>query len=257
MLDFFNNPDVQDQLSVLMSNMASDIWATLYSTVLATIFSYIIGLPLGILLVTGEQDGVRPLPRPLMSVINFIINILRSVPFLILMIMAIPLSRVILGTSVGTNAMIPPLVIAAFPFVARMVESSLREVDHGVLEAAESMGASPFQIVRKVLLPEAMPSLLTSATTVTITILGYGAMAGIIGGNGLGATAINYGYYRKQQIILYGAVIVLVILVQIIQSIGTHTAVGVDRRLSKGGRRKGRRDANRQVNRDKRTPGAM
>ena len=257
MLDFLNNPDVQDQLSVLFGNLASDIWATLYSTVLATIFSYIIGLPLGILLVTGERDGVRPLPGALMKVLNFVINILRSVPFLILMIMAIPLSRVILGTSVGTNAMIPPLVIAAFPFVARMVESSLREVDHGVLEAAQAMGASPFQIVRKVLLPEALPSLLTSATTVTITILGYGAMAGIIGGNGLGATAINYGYYRRQYIILYGAVIVLVILVQIIQSIGTHTAVGSDRRLTKKSRRKGLKDANRQVNRDKRTPGAM
>lgn len=257
MLDFLNNPDVQDQLSVLFGNLGSDIWATLYSTVLATIFSYIIGLPLGILLVTGERDGVRPLPGALMKVLNFVINILRSVPFLILMIMAIPLSRVILGTSVGTNAMIPPLVIAAFPFVARMVESSLREVDHGVLEAAQAMGASPFQIVRKVLLPEALPSLLTSATTVTITILGYGAMAGIIGGNGLGATAINYGYYRRQYIILYGAVIVLVILVQIIQSIGTHTAVGSDRRLTKKSRRKGLKDANRQVNRDKRTPGAM
>ena len=257
MLDFLNNPDVQDQLSVLFGNLASDVWATLYSTVLATIFSYIIGLPLGILLVTGERDGVRPLPGALMKVLNFVINILRSVPFLILMIMAIPLSRVILGTSVGTNAMIPPLVIAAFPFVARMVESSLREVDHGVLEAAQAMGASPFQIVRKVLLPEALPSLLTSATTVTITILGYGAMAGIIGGNGLGATAINYGYYRNQPVILYGAVIVLVILVQIIQSAGTHTAVGSDKRLTKKSRRKGLRDANRQVNRDKRTPGAM
>ena len=248
---------MQEQLSVLFSNLAGDIWATLYSTVLATIFAYIIGLPLGILLVTGEKGGVRPLPGALMKVLNFVINILRSVPFLILMIMAIPLSRLILGTSVGTNAMIPPLVIAAFPFVARMVESSLREVDHGVLEAAQAMGASPFQIVRKVLLPEALPSLLTSATTVTITILGYGAMAGIIGGNGLGATAINYGYYRNQPVILYGAVIVLVILVQIIQSAGTHTAVGSDKRLTKKSRRKGLRDANRQVNRDKRTPGAM
>ena len=257
MLNPFNNPEVQEQLSVLFSNLAGDIWATLDSTVLATIFAYIIGLPLGILLVTGEKGGVRPLPGALMKVLNFVINILRSVPFLILMIMAIPLSRLILGTSVGTNAMIPPLVIAAFPFVARMVESSLREVDHGVLEAAQAMGASPFQIVRKVLLPEALPSLLTSATTVTITILGYGAMAGIIGGNGLGATAINYGYYRRQYIILYGAVIVLVILVQIIQSIGTHTAVGSDRRLTKKSRRKGLKDANRQVNRDKRTPGAM
>ena len=248
---------MQEQLSVVFSNLAGDIWATLYSTVLATIFAYIIGLPLGILLVTGEKGGVRPLPGALMKVLNFVINILRSVPFLILMIMAIPLSRLILGTSVGTNAMIPPLVIAAFPFVARMVESSLREVDHGVLEAAQAMGASPFQIVRKVLLPEALPSLLTSATTVTITILGYGAMAGIIGGNGLGATAINYGYYRNQPVILYGAVIVLVILVQIIQSAGTHTAVGSDKRLTKKSRRKGLRDANRQVNRDKRTPGAM
>ena len=257
MLNPFNNPEVQEQLSVLFSNLAGDIWATLYSTVLATIFAYIIGLPLGILLVTGEKGGVRPLPGALMKLLNFVINILRSVPFLILMIMAIPLSRLILGTSVGTNAMIPPLVIAAFPFVARMVESSLREVDHGVLEAAQAMGASPFQIVRKVLLPEALPSLLTSATTVTITILGYGAMAGIIGGNGLGATAINYGYYRNQPVILYGAVIVLVILVQIIQSAGTHTAVGSDKRLTKKSRRKGLRDANRQVNRDKRTPGAM
>lgn len=257
MLNPFNNPEVQEQLSVLFSNLAGDIWATLYSTVLATIFAYIIGLPLGILLVTGEKGGVRPLPGALMKVLNFVINILRSVPFLILMIMAIPLSRLILGTSVGTNAMIPPLVIAAFPFVARMVESSLREVDHGVLEAAQAMGASPFQIVRKVLLPEALPSLLTSATTVTITILGYGAMAGIIGGNGLGATAINYGYYRNQPVILYGAVIVLVILVQIIQSAGTHTAVGSDKRLTKKSRRKGLRDANRQVNRDKRTPGGM
>ena len=258
MLNPFNNPEVQEQLSVLFSNLAGDIWATLYSTVLATIFAYIIGLPLGILLVTGEKGGVRPLPGALMKVLNFVINILRSVPFLILMIMAIPLSRLILGTSVGTNAMIPPLVIAAFPFVARMVESSLREVDHGVLEAAQAMGASPFQIVRKVLLPEALPSLLTSATTVTITILGYGAMAGIIGGNGLGATAINYGYYRNQPVILYGAVIVLVILVQIIQSAGTHTAVGSDKRLTKKSRRKGLRDANRQVSRDKRVPpGAM
>ena len=252
MLNPFNNPEVQEQLSVLFSNLAGDIWATLYSTVLATIFAYIIGLPLGILLVTGEKGGVRPLPGALMKVLNFVINILRSVPFLILMIMAIPLSRLILGTSVGTNAMIPPLVIAAFPFVARMVESSLREVDHGVLEAAQAMGASPFQIVRKVLLPEALPSLLTSATTVTITILGYGAMAGIIGGTGLGATAINYGYYRTQLVLEYCAVIALVLLVQVVQTAGTRTAVGSDKRLTKGGRRRARREAGRQVNRDKR-----
>ena len=258
MLDFFNSPEAQEQFSLFLELLPGDVWDTVYSTALATLFAYVVGLPLGILLVTGEAGGVRPLPRWFMAALNFVINILRSVPFLILMILAIPLSRLILGTSVGTNAMIPPLVIAAFPFVARMVESSLREVDRGVLEAAQAMGASPFQIVRKVLLPEALPSLLTSATTVTITILGYGAMAGIIGGSGLGATAINYGYYRTQLVIEYAAVIVLVILVQIIQSIGTRTAVGSDRRITKKGRRKGLRDANRQVGRDKRVPpGAM
>ena len=241
MLEFFSSPDFQEELDIVLSNLPSDIWATLYSTVLATIFSYVVGLPLGILLVTGERGGIRPLPGAVMKVLNFIINILRSVPFLILMIMAIPLSRLILQTSVGTNAMIPPLVIAAFPFVARMVEASLREVDHGVLEAAQSMGASPFQIVRKVLLPEARPSLLTGATTVTITVLSYGAMAGIIGGSGLGASAINYGYYRAKDVVLYGMSIVLVILVQIIQSAGTHAAVGSDRRVPNTGRRRAAR----------------
>ena len=238
MLEFFQIPDVQDQISVLLQNLPSDIWATLYSTVLSTLFSYVIGLPLGILLVTGEKSGVRPLPSPLMAALNFVINILRSVPFLILMIMAIPLSRMILNTSVGTEALIPPLVIADFPFVARMVESSLREVDAGVIEAAQAMGASPFQIVRKVLLPEALPSLLTGATTVTITVLSYGAMAGILGGSGLGATAINYGYYRNKIVILYGAVILLVILVQIIQSIGTRSSVRLDKRVRNKGRKK-------------------
>lgn len=239
MLEFFQSADVQNQISVLLQNLPADIWATLYSTVLSTLFSYVIGLPLGILLVTGEKNGVRPLPAPLMAVLNFIINILRSVPFLILMIMAIPLSRLILNTSVGTEALIPPLVIAAFPFVARMVESSLREVDPGVIEAAQSMGASPFQIVRKVLLPEALPSLLTGATTVTITVLSYGAMAGILGGSGLGATAINYGYYRSKIVILYGAVILLVILVQIIQSLGTRSSVRLDKRVRNAGKKKG------------------
>ena len=231
MLEFLSSPDVAEELDILLSNLPANIWETLYSTVLATVFSYVIGLPLGILLVTGEADGVRPLPRPLMSVLNFVINILRSVPFLILMILAIPLSRIIVGTSVGTMAMVPPLVIAAFPFVARMVESSLREVDPGVIEAAQAMGASPFQIVWKVLLPEARPSLLTGATTVTITVLSYGAMAGILGGGGLGATAINYGYYRKKYLVEYGAVIVLVILVQVLQSVGTGTSVRWDHRI--------------------------
>ena len=257
MLDFFNSPEAQEQFSLFLELLPGDVWDTVYSTALATLFAYVVGLPLGILLVTGEAGGVRPLPRWFMAALNFVINILRSVPFLILMILAIPLSRLILGTSVGTAAMIPPLVIAAFPVVARMVESSLREVDRGVLEAATAMGASPLQIVWKVLLPEARPSLLTGATTVTITILGYGAMAGFIGGTGLGATAINYGYYRTQIVLEYCAVIALVILVQIVQTAGTRTAVGSDKRLTKKSRRRGLRDANRQVNRDRRSPGGM
>ena len=230
MLDFLNSPDVQEQLSLFLELLPGDIWDTLYTTVLATLFAYVIGLPLGILLVTGEKEGVRPLPGWFMGVLNFVINILRSVPFLILMILAIPLSRIILGTSVGTAAMIPPLVIAAFPFVARMVESSLREVDHGVLEAAQAMGASPFQIVRKVLLPEALPSLLTSATTVTITILGYGAMAGFIGGGGLGTVAVNYGYNRYNFEIMLIAVVIIVVVVQLFQEIGLRLAKKLDKR---------------------------
>ena len=217
MLNPFNNPEVQEQLSVLFSNLAGDIWATLYSTVLATIFAYIIGLPLGILLVTGEKGGVRPLPGALMKVLNFVINILRSVPFLILMIMAIPLSRLILGTSVGTNAMIPPLVIAAFPFVARMVESSFKEVDPGVIEAAQSMGATTWQIIWKVLLPEAKPSLLVGAAISITTVLGYSAMSGFVGGGGLGNIAINYGYYRYETEMMLVTVVILVVIVQIIQ----------------------------------------
>ena len=134
--------------------------------------------------------------------LNFIINILRSVPFLILMIMVIPLSRLILGTSVGTMALVVPLVIAAAPFVARLVEGSLREMDRGVIEAAQAMGCTPFQIIRKVLLPECLPSLLTGFTTAFITILSYGAMAGVIGGGGLGAIAINYGYYRTKTLVM-------------------------------------------------------
>ena len=239
MSELLANAEVQRLLLLTEDGLLFAIWETLYSTVLATLLAYLIGLPLGVLLVAGERGGVAPLPTSVMRVLNFIINILRSVPFLILMILVIPLSRLIIGTSVGTTALILPLVIAAFPFVARMVESSLREVDRGVLEAAQAMGASPFQIVRKVLLPEARPSLITGATTVAITILSYGAMAGILGGAGLGATAINYGYYRKKLIIEYGAVILLVVLVQIIQSVGTRTSLRLDRRIGdKAGRKK-------------------
>lgn len=218
------------------------IWETVYTTVLATLFAYVIGLPLGIILVTGEREGIRPLPPALMKVLNTVVNLLRSVPFLILMVCVKPISRLILGTSIGTVASIVPLTLAAAPFVARVVESSLREMDRGVIEAAESMGCSPWEIVTKVMLPECRPSLITGLTTASITILSYGAMAGTIGGGGLGAMALLRGYGRQETVVLYVAVIFLVILVQIIQSIGTAVAVKTDRRIqhTQTKRRKGK-----------------
>ena len=166
-----------------------------------------------------------------MKILNGIINLLRSVPFLILMIIVLPLSKVLVGTKVGTIATIPPMVIAAFPLVARMVESSLREVNHGIVEASQSMGASTWQIVTKVMLPEALPSLISGGTITVATILGYGAMAGVIGGGGLGKMAINYGYYNFKSIVMWAAVIGLIILVQIFQSAGTKLATACDKRL--------------------------
>ena len=203
----------------------------MYALVLEMIFAYAIGLPLGVLLVTGEKDGIHPLPGWIMKILNAVINLLRSVPFLILMIICLPLSKLIVGTKVGTIATIPPMVIAAAPLIARMVETSLREVNHGVVEAAQSMGASTWQIVTKVLLPEATPSLISGATITIGTILGYGAMAGIIGGGGLGKIAINYGYYNFMFIVMWAAVIGLVILVQVFQSLGTKLATACDKRL--------------------------
>lgn len=230
MLEFFQDPKIAEQVEYLLGNIPFAIWETVYSTVLATVFAYVIGLPLGILLVTGEKGGVRPLPAAVMKLLNIVINILRSVPFLILMVVVFPLARVIVGTSIGTLASVVPLTIAAFPFVARLVEGSLREMDAGVIEAAQAMGCTPFQIVRKVILPESLPSLLVSFTTAFVTILGYGAMAGAIGAGGLGNMALNRGYTRNMRVVLYVAVIFLVILVQIFQSVGTHLAAALDRR---------------------------
>lgn len=222
---------VLPQLEILQSEFLFAVWETLYSLALQTVFAYVIGLPLGVILVTGEKDGIRPLPGWLMKLINIVINLLRSVPFLILMIIAFPLSKLIVGTKIGTVATIPPMVIAAFPLVARMVESSLREVDHGIIEAAQSMGASTWQIVSKVLLPEALPSLISGGTITLTTILGYGAMAGVIGGGGLGKIAIQYGLYNFKPIVEWVAVIGLVLLVQIFQSIGTKLSTANDKRL--------------------------
>ncbi len=223
-----------DELMKVLPTIPFEIWETLYSTLLATLFAYIIGLPLGVLLVAGEKNGIRPLPDPLMHALNVIVNLLRSVPFLILMIMVLPLAKLIVGTKVGTVASIVPLVIAAFPFVARMVEGSLREIDKGVIEAAQSMGATPMQIILKVLIPECKPSLLNGATISLTTILGYGAMAGIIGGGGLGKVAINYGYYKYETWVMLVAVALLVVMVQVFQTVGTRLSVRSDKRLNTG-----------------------
>ena len=232
MFDLFSDPvKVAKQLDIIMNEFGFATWETLYSLVLEVVFAYVIGLPLGVLLVTGEKEGIKPLPKPVMTVLNVVINLLRSVPFLILMIIALPLSKIIVGTKVGTMATIPPMVIAAFPMVARMVESSLREVDHGVIEAAQSMGATPWQIAVKVMLPEALPSLISGCTISVGTILGYGAMAGIIGGGGLGKIAINYGYYNFKFLVMWAAVIGLILLVQIFQTFGTWLGAKCDKRL--------------------------
>ena len=232
MFDIFSDPvKVAQQIQIITSEFGFATWETMYSLILEVVFAYVLGLPVGVLLVTGEKDGIRPLPGWFMKLLNITINLLRSVPFLILMIIALPLSKIIVGTKVGTMATIPPMVVCAFPLVARMVESSLREVNQGVIEAAQSMGASAWQIVRKVLLPEAVPSLISGGTITVGTILGYGAMAGIIGGGGLGKIAIQYGYYNFKYLVMWAAVICLILLVQIFQSVGSRLATACDKRL--------------------------
>ena len=232
-LKAFEPDKLQEAWHVFLTEFPLGLWETVYVTVLATLFAIVIGLPLGILLVTGDEKGIRPLPRPLMKVINVIINFLRSVPFLILMVMVIPLTRAIVGTSIGSVASIVPLVVAAFPFVARLVESSLRELDPNIIEMAQSMGSSTMQIVTRVMLPESVPSLVTNFTLAITTILGYTAMSGAMGGGGLGKIAINYGYNRYKYAVLYLAVIVLVVVVQVFQSVGTRAATRLDKRIKK------------------------
>ena len=212
------------------SMFAQGLWETVYVVVLSTLFSYIIGLPLGLLLAVTDQDGLRP-SAGVNTVFVTVVNLLPPVPFLIMVFLLTAFTRLIVGTTVGSPAMIPPLVIAAFPFVARLVEASVREIDRGVIEAAESMGASTLQIVTRVILPEATPSLISGATTATVTILGYSAMAGIVGGGGLGAIAINYGYYRKENLTMWVAVVLIVILVQILQGLGNRIAARSDKRV--------------------------
>ncbi|MBE5768693.1 MAG: ABC transporter permease [Clostridiales bacterium] len=185
------------------------------------------------LLVAGEKNGIRPIPSGLMKVINVVINLLRSIPFIILIVLVIPLTRLLVGTSVGTVASIVPLTVAAFPFIARLVEGSLREVNPNIIEAAQSMGFSPLQIMTRVMLPESVPSLINNFTLAITTIMGYTAMSGAIGGGGLGKIAIMIGYNRYNYPVLLMTVILLIVLVQVIQSVGTWLAIKNDRRLKK------------------------
>jgi D-methionine transport system permease protein len=227
----FSEGELELLQKIISQGLLQALGETLLMTFVPTILAFAIGLPLGILLVTGDEKGIRPLPRWLMKLLHFIINILRSVPFLILLIVVLPLSRALVGTTVGTRAILVPLVVAAFPFVARLVETSIREVDPGVVEAAQSMGASTFQIIWKVLIPEARPALISNFMVALITIFGYGAMSGAVGGGGIGRIAVNYGYNRYKPLVMYFAVILLVILVQLFQSAGSVLVKKSDKRI--------------------------
>ena len=205
------------------------IGQTLYMTILSTVVGYVFGLPLGVMLAVFDKDGLRP-NKAVYKVLDVISNIIRSIPFLILLILIIPLTRLIVGQSYGSSATVVPLVVAAIPFIGRMVESSIKEVDAGVVEAARSMGASDLRIIVKVLLLGSRTSLITGATIAIGTILGYSAMAGSVGGGGLGDIAIRYGYYRYESQIMIVTVILLVVLVQVFQSIGMIIASKLDKR---------------------------
>lgn len=216
-----------NQLAVLLWEGTLE---SLYMVLVSTACSYMVGIPLGVLLFVTDKNGICKC-RPVYVVVGVIVNLTRSIPFIILLIAILPFTRMVVGTTIGTGATVVPLVVAAIPFVARMVESSLKEVDQGVIEAAQAMGSSPMQIIWKVLLPEARPSLLVGVTIAFTTLLGYSAMAGFTGGGGLGAIAINYGYYRYQANIMWATVLVLVMIVQIFQELGMFIVNKTDKRI--------------------------
>lgn len=213
----------------IISMMIQGTWATLYMTLVATFAGYILGLPLGITLAVTDKTGLKP-NAIIYKILDFIVNLTRSIPFLILLILVMPITKFIVGKSYGSTATIIPLTIAAAPFIGRMVESSLKEVDKGVIEAAQSMGAGMFTIIWKVLLAEARTSLLVGVTIAIGTVLGYSAMAGVVGGGGLGDIAIRYGYYRYETEIMLVTIVVLVVLVQILQGLGMMLSKRLDRR---------------------------
>lgn len=209
--------------------LAQGTWDTIVMTVASTLFAYVIGIPIGVLVTITADDGLWP-HKALNRILGWIVNIGRSIPFIILLVAIIPFTRLIVGTSLGVPGAIVPLVVAAAPFVARMVEQSLREVDAELVEAAQSFGANVWQIVWKVYLKEAVPSLTRGVSIVFITLFGYAAMAGTVGAGGLGDIAIRYGYQRYQTDVMIATIIILVILVQIVQSIGDATARRLDKR---------------------------
>ena len=214
----------------MISELLHGIWETLYMTLTSTVMAYVLGIPVGIVLYITDKNGICK-NRPVNFILGVIVNVLRSVPFLILLVAILPFTRLVVGTTLGSTAAIVPLVVAAAPFVARMVESSLKEVDGGLIEAAQSMGASPVQIILKVLISEAKPSLLVGSAIAVTTILGYSAMAGFVGGGGLGAIAINYGYYRYNNKVMLITVLLLVVIVQILQELGMRIATRTDKRI--------------------------
>ena len=218
--------------------LTEGVWDTLVMTGLSTLFAYVIGLPLGVALILTQPHGIRP-RRALYAVLDWIVNIGRSLPFIILMVAIMPFTRMVVGTSIGVKGAIVPLVVSAAPFIARMVETSLSEVDAGVIEAAQSMGASTFQIVRKVYLPEAMPSLILGGAISIVTILAYTAIAGTVGAGGLGDIAVRYGHQRGITSVMWVTVVFLVILVQVVQLVFNWLSRRIDKRLDQTSRRAG------------------
>ena len=219
-------------LTEIINLLFEGLGQTLYMTILATLFSYLFGVPLGVILTITSKNGITPC-KWLNVILNALVNIFRSIPFLILLVFVMPFTKIIVGTRIGTTASIVPLVIAAIPFVARMIESSLSEVNKGVIEASEAMGTSKFKIIYKVLLPEALPSLLVGFAISITTILGYSAMAGFVGGGGLGDIAYQYGYVRNETELMWFTIILLVIIVQVFQELGMLFAKKLDHRINK------------------------
>lgn len=231
-LETYYNPEkLEKAWRVIQSDFLRETGVTLYITLMATLVAILIGLPLGIILVTGDSKGIHPLPKPLMGFLNGMINLLRSAPFIILIVVLMPITRAIVGKAVGNAAVIVPLIIASFPFVARLVEASMREINPNIIEMSLASGATTLQTVLHVMLPESVPSLITAFTTAITTILGYTAMSGAVGGGGLGNLAITQGQQRYNQAVLLAALIVLVILVIIFQTFGNWLARKSDKRL--------------------------